>query len=68
VHNLVCSLAHSLPNRDVIDEITTRSAFSVFKRDRHVVFVTATAENPVSLKCVITEGSKTLVALSDALG
>jgi hypothetical protein len=35
--------------------------------DRDFVFVTATAENPVSYKYVVTRGSKTFISYSDKL-
>jgi hypothetical protein len=50
-----------------MDEVATHSYLYVIIRYQYFVFITATAENPVSHKCVVTEGSKTFTALSDKL-
>jgi len=50
--------AHSLVNRDVTDGMATSSFVFVINRERYFVFMTATAENSVSHKCVVTKGSK----------
>jgi len=53
-------------NRGVIER-TTHSSFSVIICDRYMVFMTATAENPLSHKYVV-KGSKTFIALSHKRG
>jgi hypothetical protein len=42
----------------------TARSFSLINRDRYFVFMTVTAENPVSHKFVVQEGSKTCMTLS----
>jgi hypothetical protein len=56
-------LAHSLPNRGVTDEMTNHISFSVIIRDLHFVFMTATAENPVSRKLSQKEAKPLLLCL-----
>jgi hypothetical protein len=48
--------------------MSTRCSFSISNLDRYFVFITATAENPVSHKYVVTKGSETITAFSDGLG
>jgi hypothetical protein len=48
--------------------MVTRSSFSVINRYRYFVFTTATEENPVLHKHVVTNGSKTCTALCDNHG
>jgi hypothetical protein len=52
----------------VIDELAISNSFSIINRDRHFVFMTATAESPVSYNYVVTKGIKTFIALSDKIG
>jgi len=61
VDGWACFSAQSLPCRGVIDEMSARSFFSVISRYRHFVFVTATAENPISHKYVSAKGSNSFV-------
>jgi len=60
-------VAHSLPNRGVINETTIRTSFSIINCQRYFDFMTATAENPVSHEYFVTKGSKTFIALSGKL-
>ena len=46
----------------VIDEMATRSSFSTIKRARYFDFIAANAENPVSHKYDVANGSSTFKA------
>jgi hypothetical protein len=60
--------AHSLPNRDVNDEMATRNSFSIINGDRYFVFMIVIAENPGMHKYIVTKESRTFTALSSKLG
>jgi hypothetical protein len=45
--------------------MATYSFFSVISHERYFVFMTAAVENPVLHKNVVTNGSKTFIAVSD---
>ena len=55
----VCLLVQSVLNRGVIAESATSSSFSITKRARYFDFIAANAENPVSHKYNVTNGSST---------
>jgi hypothetical protein len=44
------------------------SYLSVTNRDQYFVIMTATAENPVSQKYVVTKGRETFITSSDKVG
>jgi hypothetical protein len=48
--------------------MATRGSFSIINYGRYFVFMTATAENSVSYKHVVTEGSDTFIACLIKLG
>jgi hypothetical protein len=48
-------------------EATTRTSIPIISGGRYFVFVTKTAENPVSHKFVDRKGTKTLTASADKL-
>jgi len=45
----------------------TYSSFPIINRHQYFLFMTASAENPVSRNCVDTKGSKTFIASSHKL-
>jgi hypothetical protein len=49
-------------------EMAARSSLSVIIRDQYFDFMAVEAENPVSYKYIVTEGSETVTGLSDKLG
>jgi hypothetical protein len=53
---LTALIQHS--NCGIIVDIAVLSSFLITKRDRYFVFKTATTENPVSHKYVVTNGKK----------
>jgi hypothetical protein len=56
-----------LPNRSVVDEMTTHRSSVFTSCDLYFVSMTATAENPISYNYVI-KGGKPFIDLSDKLG
>jgi hypothetical protein len=58
---------HSLATHYVIDEMASDSSLCIIKLNRFIVLMTTIAEKPVAHKCVVTNGSKTFIALSDKL-
>lgn len=57
-----------MPSRGDVDEMLNHSYFSIINSDRHFVFMTATAENSLSLKYVVTKGCEDFIALADNSG
>ena len=56
----VCLLVQSLSNLGVIEESATSSSFSTTKRAQYFYFIAANAENSVSHKYDVTNGSSTI--------
>jgi hypothetical protein len=52
----------------VDDEIATYSSISIIDSDQYFVFMSETAENPISHKYIVTKGSTIVIALSDKQG
>jgi len=59
--------AHSLPNHSVTDKMAAHTSFSVINCYQCFLSMTATAENPVLHKHVVTKGNRTFPPLSDKL-
>jgi len=49
---------HSLQTDSVTDEMAIHSSFSINIHDHYIVFMTATAENPVTNKYAVIKESK----------